>query len=122
MPEKITLKEYQKLAMRNNSAKGKSDDENLRMIQLCNAGLGICSEAGEVTGLVKKHVMQGHALDINKVIEELGDTCWYIALFCEVLHINPEDILVNNIEKLKKRYPKGFSVQDSIKRVDEVEK
>ena len=44
------------------------------------ARLGAIGEAGEVCDIVKKHIGQGHDLDAGKVLEELGDVCWYVAL------------------------------------------
>lgn len=46
---------------------------------LVNGALGLCGEAGEVADLIKKHKMQGHALDVQKILEEVGDVLWYCA-------------------------------------------
>lgn len=39
--------------------------------------------------------------------ENLGDTMWYIAMICNFYDWDLEDILKENIDKLKKRYKKG---------------
>ena len=83
---------------------------------LINGVMGLCGEAGETIDLVKKHLYQGHALDKQKIAMELGDIAWYLAETAYALDIPLEKILRANLEKLKKRYPEGFSVERSINR------
>lgn len=106
------INEYQKLAMTTLNPKLNKDEV------LINGVMGLCGEAGEVIDIVKKHLHQGHELDKEKIILELGDVCWYIAEIAYALNTNLEDVLNKNIEKLKKRFPEGFSVKDSINRQD----
>ncbi|MCI5772374.1 MAG: hypothetical protein MR021_06150 [Clostridiales bacterium] len=40
---------------------------------LINGVMGLCSEPGEDIDIVKKWLMQGHALDREHLIKELGD-------------------------------------------------
>ncbi len=108
----MTISEYQKLAMR--SLNPKLDKKDI----LINGVMGLCGESGEVIDLVKKHLSQGHELNREKMVEELGDVAWYLAECATVLDVSLEDILVSNIEKLKKRYPEGFSEENSIHRTD----
>ena len=108
----MTINEYQKLAMTTlNPALDKKD-------VLINGVMGLCGESGEVIDIVKKHLAQGHELDKEKIIKELGDVAWYMAEIATVLDVELEDVLVQNIEKLKKRYPEGFSIEKSINRED----
>ena len=108
----MTINEYQKLAMTTlNPALDKKD-------VLINGVMGLCGESGEVIDIVKKHLAQGHELDKEKIIKELGDVAWYMAEIATVLDVELEDVLVQNIEKLKKRYPEGFSTEKSINRED----
>ena len=65
--------EYQLLAQRT------SNPELDERQHIENGALGLCGEAGEVADLIKKMFMQGHALDKDEVIEELGDVAWYCA-------------------------------------------
>ncbi len=102
-----TLNGYQALARRTMVDKCRN---------LCNAGLGLAGESGEVAELIKKHCFQGHALDESKLIEELGDVLWYIALTAEIQGVQLADIARRNIEKLKKRYPYGYRDEDSVNR------
>ena len=52
----------------------------------------------------------------DELIKELGDVAWYIAEIATVLDVELEDVLVQNIEKLKARYPEGFSTEKSLNR------
>lgn len=83
---------------------------------LINGVMGLCGESGEVIDIVKKHLAQGHELDRDKIIKELGDVAWYMAEIATVLDVELEEVLAQNIEKLKKRYPDGFDVEKSIHR------
>ena len=106
----MTINEYQKLAMTTlNKDLSKKD-------VLINAVMGLCGESGETIDIVKKHLHQGHELDKEKLIKELGDVAWYLAEACFALVIELETVLNLNIEKLKKRYPEGFEVNKSVNR------
>jgi len=108
----MKINEYQELAMRTlNKDLGKKD-------VLINGVMGLCGESGEVIDIVKKHLAQGHELDKDKIAKELGDVAWYLAEVAYALDLKLEDVLVMNIEKLKKRFPNGFNVEDSIIRKD----
>lgn len=106
----MTINEYQKLAMvtKNPELSGRE--------LLINSVMGLCGESGEVIDLVKKHVSHGHPLKREKLIDELGDVAWYLAECATVLDVTLEEVLERNIEKLKKRYPEGFSTERSINR------
>lgn len=106
----MTINEYQQLAMTTLNPKlGKKD-------VLINGVMGLCGEAGEAIDIVKKHLAQGHDLDREGLIKELGDIAWYLAETAYALDVPLEDVLRGNIEKLRKRYPEGFSVNGSINR------
>lgn len=89
--------------------------------QLCSLALGVAGEGGEVADVVKKHVFHGHPFDREKVKGELGDVLWYVAMLARACDTDLNEIAQMNIEKLRKRYPNGFTKQDSIKRVDVAE-
>ena len=112
----MTINEYQKLAMTTlNPALSERD-------VLINGVMGLCGESGEVIDIVKKHLAQGHELNREKIIDELGDVAWYIAEIATVLDVPLEDILTRNIEKLKRRFPDGFSTEKSINREEKCDK
>lgn len=85
---------------------------------LLNWGLGLTGEAGEVADLLKKHVFHGHELDREKLVKELGDVLWYLAALADTLQTDLSAVMFKNIEKLRKRYPNGFTQQDSLERRD----
>lgn len=108
----MTLDEYQELAMRTWGQSREWPTER----RLTVSALGLTGEAGEVAELVKKHVGHGHTLDSEKVKKELGDVLWYVAALATTLGLSMEDVGAANIEKLKARYPEGFSSTASINR------
>ena len=108
----MTINEYQKLAMTTLNPNLEKKDI------LINGVMGLCGESGEVIDIVKKHLAQGHNLDRDELIKELGDVAWYLAETATALDVDLEDVLVANIEKLKKRYPEGFDRDKSLNRVD----
>lgn len=108
----MTANEYQKLAMTTlNPALSKKD-------VLINAVMGLCGESGEAIDIVKKWLAQGHSLDREKLIKELGDIAWYLAETAWALEVPLEDVLQGNIDKLKARYPEGFDTGRSLNRTD----
>ncbi len=74
---------------------------------LINSVMGLCGESGEAIDLVKKWLFTGHDFDRDAFVKELGDVAWYLAEAATALSL-PEDILQCNLDKLQKRYPKGF--------------
>ena len=75
--------------------------------------------AGEAIDLVKKHLAQGHALDEDALIGELGDVAWYLAETAHALGVDLETVLRRNVEKLQRRYPQGFDAEKSMDRAGE---
>ena len=106
----MTPNEYQKLAMTTMNPELSPRDV------LINSVMGLCGESGEAIDLVKKHLHQGHPLDREGLIKDLGDIAWYLAEAATALDVSLEEIMERNIEKLKKRYPEGFSSAQSQRR------
>ena len=106
----MTINEYQNLALRtlNPALSGKD--------VLINGVMGLCGESGEAIDLVKKHLHQGHPLDREGLIRELGDIAWYLAETARALDVDLETVLRRNLEKLRRRYPEGFGTEESINR------
>lgn len=84
--------------------------------QLINYSMGLSGEAGEVLDYIKKIVFHRHELNKLKLTEELGDVLFYLAAICTLEGITLEEVAKSNIEKLIKRYPKGFDALMSINR------
>ncbi|MBR5502026.1 MAG: nucleoside triphosphate pyrophosphohydrolase family protein, partial [Oscillospiraceae bacterium] len=78
---------------------------------------GLCGEAGEAIDIVKKWMAQGHALNKEQLVKELGDIAWYLAEAATALDMPLEEILQANINKLKQRYPNGFEAERSLVRL-----
>ena len=109
----MTVNEYQKLAMTTlNPELNKKD-------VLINGVMGLCGEAGEAIDIVKKHLAQGHDLNRDALIKELGDIAWYLAETATALDVSLEEVFAGNIEKLRRRYPEGFDTEHSLNRSGE---
>ena len=107
----MNVNEYQQLAMTTlNPELSKRD-------VLINSVMGLCGESGEAIDIVKKWMAQGHELDKTHLAKELGDIAWYLAEAATALDLTLEDILQANLDKLKKRYPEGFTSQKSLVRL-----
>ena len=108
----MTPNEYQKAAMKTcNPALNREE-------LLLNSLMGLCGEAGEAMDLLKKHRFHGHELNREALIKELGDVAWYLAEAATALDMDLEEILIRNVEKLKARYPEGFSTERSVNRTE----
>lgn len=106
----MTINEYQRLAMTT-----LNPDLNKKDV-LINGVMGLCGESGECIDIVKKHLAQGHDLDREKLLKELGDVAWYLAETAWALDADLESVLQGNIDKLRARYPQGFDAEKSIHR------
>lgn len=103
----MTINEYQALAMRTlNPGLDRRD-------VLINGVMGLCGESGEAIDIVKKWLAQGHELDREHLKKELGDIAWYLAETAAALDIPLETVFEENIEKLRKRFPEGFTTERS---------
>ena len=107
--------EYQELALR--TASPTSTESKLAMLN--SAALGLSGESGEIADHVKKIIYHGHPLDDptrDKIAKELGDILWYCAMGSRGIGLGLGEIARMNVEKLKKRYPEGFSTENSLNR------
>lgn len=102
---------YQEEANRTSGARGEQTVSRL----VC-AGLGAAGEAGELANKIKKKVYHLHADMDDGIAEEIGDVLWYLAEVCNAFGWDMEAIAQENLDKLSKRYPDGFTVEDSINR------
>jgi len=109
---KLNDKEYQTLA--NVTAVEFSEKHSKvipseKLFHLLHCGMGLSTEANEFLDQLKRHIFYGKDLDEVNLREELGDMFWYMALICEKMGWDINDIKRNNINKLSKRYPNKFS-------------
>ena len=128
----MTLKEYKDLAMRTNDGECttrlfKTIEDNSVFVEsayhkaysirpvkydiggILNACLGLPGEVGEVCDTVKKAIFHGHSINMEDLKKEIGDVMWYLAMICDSFGFDIEEIAKMNIDKLKERYPEGFS-------------
>lgn len=77
---------------------------------LMTAAIGLAAECGEFAEIPKKIVFQGKPCDDDAVFHmkrELGDVMWYWVNACRALGLDPNDVIAENVNKLKARYPGG---------------
>ena len=98
-PASLSLDDFQRSAARTMNAALTPDEK------LMDAAAGLAEEAGEVLGLVRKHLYRERPLDEAALIEELGDALWCIAAVATAKGLPLEAIAAANIEKLRQRYP-----------------
>ena len=84
-----------------------------------DAALGL---AGRIRGNARareKILYHGHPLDDatrEKIAKEIGDILWYCAIGARGIGVGLSEIARMNVEKLRKRYPEGFSTEKSLNR------
>ena len=77
---------------------------------LLTGALGLAAETGEFCEIPKKMFFQGKPLTEENVFHmkrELGDIMWYWINACRALNLDPNDVIAENVNKLKARYPGG---------------
>lgn len=83
---------------------------------LINGVMGLCGESGEAIDIVKKWLMQGHELDKEHLVRELGDVAWYLAEAATALDVPLEAVFQGNLDKLRRRFPNDFDTGASVNR------
>ncbi|MFL5576905.1 MAG: nucleoside triphosphate pyrophosphohydrolase family protein [Gemmatimonadaceae bacterium] len=96
------LSEYQTAALRTANPSLDADE------RLLDAAAGLAEEAGEVLGVVRKHLFQRRPLDRAALAEELGDALWCLATVASTLGLSLDDVATTNVEKLRRRHPDGL--------------
>ena len=83
---------------------------------LPNAALGLAGETGELVDIIKKYLYHGHEYNRENVVSELSDVMYYVAVIADWFGITLSEVAEYNIEKLRQRYPDGFSEERSRER------
>ncbi|MEK9783005.1 MAG: nucleoside triphosphate pyrophosphohydrolase family protein [Opitutales bacterium] len=84
--------------------------------------IGIAGEAGELLDAIKKWAIYQKPLDLENVIEELGDLEFYMEGLRQSLNLTRIETLMENIAKLQKRYSKGeYSNEQANERADKAQ-
>lgn len=105
----MTLTDYQSHAKRTSAAPWPERE------RLLVQTLGLCGEAGEIADLIKKHAWHGRELDRTEIANELGDVLWYVADLSTALGLSLDDVATRNVEKLRRRYPDGFTLGGGVR-------
>jgi NTP pyrophosphatase (non-canonical NTP hydrolase) len=82
----------------------------VNMALLMTGAIGLSSEGGEFAEIVKKCIFQGKPMDDETIFHckrELGDIMWYWINSCRALGLDPNEVIAENVNKLKARYPGG---------------
>ena len=118
----IDLKKYKYFVQRVTSAESNNSRDMIEHIQnlehetdvnvslLLTGAIGMASEGGEFAEIVKKCIFQGKPMDDETVFHckrELGDIIWYWINSCRALGLDPNEVVEENVNKLKARYPGG---------------
>jgi NTP pyrophosphatase (non-canonical NTP hydrolase) len=86
------------------------EQSGVNIALLMTGAIGMASEGGEFSEIVKKCVFQGKPLDNETIFHckrELGDIMWYWINSCRALGLDPNEVVEENVNKLKARYPGG---------------
>ena len=85
-------------------------ESGVNIALLLTGAIGMASEGGEFAEIVKKCIFQGKPLDAETRFHakrELGDILWYWINSCRALDLDPNEVVAENVNKLKARYPGG---------------
>jgi NTP pyrophosphatase (non-canonical NTP hydrolase) len=69
--------------------------------------LNLASEAGEVSGVIAKAIRKSVAINNTKLIDEISDCLWNIAVLADELGYTLDEVAQHNIDKLHKRKVEG---------------
>ena len=108
----LTLAEYQVAAARTINQPLTAEQ------RLVDAAAGLAEEAGEVLGLVRKYAFMRHGLDRVRLTTELGDALWCLTGVAAAVGVSLVEVASANLEKLRRRYPDGYSDSASARRGD----
>ena len=114
MEHELTLREYQRQAMRTNRVRG--EDLTSIMVPL----LGLAGEAGSLLTEYKKWLREGERYRpfTDQVSEEIGDILWYLATIAQREGLDLQEIAEENLAKLQDRWSPKLG--ENAERLDEV--
>jgi len=105
----VNLRKYQEAVVRGNFV---ADDDEILFEQsprFIHSVLGLCAEAGEVANLLKRAMQPGsEPLNTKKVLDELGDTLWFLTSAAGLLGYGIEELASLNYQKLNERHPSHY--------------
>ena len=68
-----------------------------------------------------EYISQASCLQFDPVdvMLELGDILYYFTAICNILGVDLSEIMLNNNAKLMERYKDGYSIKQSLNRIEE---
>jgi len=108
--KEVTSLESNSTMALNNKLIDLEKETGVNIALLLTASIGMASEGGEFSEIVKKCIFQGKPMDADTVWHakrELGDIMWYWINACRALDLDPNEVVAENVRKLEKRYPGG---------------
>ena len=108
--EEVTSLESNKTMVLKHTMEELEKESGVNIALLLTGAIGIASEGGEFAEIVKKCVFQGKLLNDETIFHakrELGDIMWYWINSCRALGLDPNEVVTENVNKLKARYPGG---------------
>jgi NTP pyrophosphatase (non-canonical NTP hydrolase) len=77
-------------------------------LRLLHAAMGMSKESGEVQDLLEKAIFFNQELNVEKILDELGDILWYMSLALNTIGQSFEEVMRRNDAKLKARFPSKY--------------
>ena len=108
--KEVTSKESNSTMVLNNKLIDIEKESGVNLALLMTGAIGMASEGGEFSEIVKKCIFQGKPLNDETIFHakrELGDIMWYWINSCRALGLDPNEVVEENVNKLKARYPGG---------------
>lgn len=85
------------------------------------AAIEIAAQAGAINDMIKKAVFHRHGVTDytrSQILQRIGRLTWHLGALCAALSADLAYVMAQNIEKLRRRYPDGYSTEASLARVD----
>lgn len=89
--------------------------------EMLHMAIGLAGEVGEFLDAVKRHVFYEKPFNRENAVEELGDIEFYSADLRRLIGAFRIEVLRQNIDKLNRRYNKGYSDKEAQERADKVQ-
>ncbi len=101
----MNFDEYQKRALTTAHTTGDEFKDLMHWI------LGVTGESGEIAEKIKKIIRDKNGKisgeDKSELAKEIGDVLWYLAVLADHLDLSLEEVVENNLDKLKSRKNRG---------------
>lgn len=88
------------------SGKTIAEEMSAEDAHMLHMAVGVSGESGELLDAIKRRVIYRKELDLENVIEELGDLEFYMEGLRQGLGLTRDQCLAANIAKLSKRFEK----------------